>query len=220
MVKIKDMPVFKRPREKLFEQGPKALKDGELLSILLRTGYYGSSALEVANRILKTKNLAELAQLGPKRLAAIKGLGKSRAATIIAALELSERILVKDMNLKINNAEDAFKVTSYLAEKKKEYLVALYLDARNQLIKKQTISIGILTANLIHPREVFAPAIENNAAKIIIIHNHPSGDPQPSTEDIEITKNLIEAGKIIGIELVDHLILTKNKFFSFKESRS
>ena len=217
MVKIKDLPKFARPREKLFEKGPDALKDYELLAILLRTGYHGKSAIEVAKRILKITKLEKLSKLSTEELSKIKGVGKSRASTIAASIEFSKRIFKVDTDVTIKSPEDVVKVVSYLKNKKKENLVALYLNAKSQLIKSQIISVGTLNESLVHPREIFAPAIKNHAASIILVHNHPSNSTEPSNEDIEITKNVSEAGKILGIELVDHLIVTSRSFISLKE---
>lgn len=217
MAKIKDLPKFKRPREKLFEKGSDALKDYELLAILLRTGYQGKSALEVARRILKTHKLEKLSKLSPEELAKIKGVGESRAATIAAAVAMSKRMKEDRVLSTINTPADAFKAVNFLRNKKKEYFVALYLDARNKLIKTQIISVGTLTANLVHPREVFAPAIKVNAAQLVVVHNHPSGSVKPSKDDIKITKKLVDSGKILGIEAIDHIILSKEGYISLKE---
>jgi DNA repair protein RadC len=217
MTKIKNLPKFKRPREKLETQGPKALKDHELLAILLRTGYQGKSALEVAKRILKRYPQNKLANLSFKELAKIKGVGKSRAATIIAAFTLSRRVNLDQKAIKINSPEDAFKVLSFIRNKKREYFVALYLDAENKLIAQKVISIGSLEASIVHPREVFYPAIKHRASAVIIAHNHPSGNLEPSRGDLEITRKIIRAGEVLGIELLDHVIITKESFFSFKE---
>lgn len=216
MTKIKDLPKFKRPREKLFEKGPDALKDYELLAILLRTGYQGKSALEVAKRILRTTKLKGLPALSPQELSKLKGVGKSRASTISAAIAFSRRIFNIDKNTTITTPEDVAKVTSFLRNKKREYLVVLCLNARNQLIKKHTISLGTLTDNLVHPREVFIPAIKNHAAEVIIVHNHPSGNLEYTSEDVEVTRRLVEAGDILGIEVQDHIIVSKNGYVSLK----
>ena len=215
-MKIKDLPKHKRPREKLFEKGTDALKDHELLAILLRTGYKGKSAIEVAKRILKTTPFKKLVKLSIKDLAKLKGVGKSRAATIASSFAVGKRTYQQNNSIIINSPEDAVKVVSFLKNKKREYLVAIYLTARKQLITTKTISIGTLTSNLIHPRELFKPALEHNAASVIIAHNHPSGDQKPSTEDINVTKQLKKAGKILGIDLIDHIIITKNNFSSIK----
>lgn len=217
MAKIKDLPKFSRPREKLFEKGPEALKDHELLAILLRTGYQGKSAIEVAQRILRIKPLEQLIRLSSQELAKIKGVGKSRAATIAATFALADRIFKLDQQIVIKTAEDAVKATNILKNKKKEYLVVIYLNARNHLIKTHTVSIGTLTANLVHPREVFAPAFKNHAAQIVLMHNHPSGDSNPSQEDLNITRCIFEAGKLLGIDVVDHIIVTRTGYTSLKE---
>lgn len=216
MVKIKDLPKHKRPREKLLEKGANALKDHELLAILLRTGYQGKSAIEVAKRILKTTPFKKLTNLPIEDLAKLKGVGKSRAAIIASSFAIGKRTYQKDNSIIIKTPEDAVKVVSFLKNKKREYLVAIYLNARKQLITTKTISIGTLTTNLVHPRELFRPAIQNNAASVIIAHNHPSGDTQPSFEDKKVTQKLIKAGKILGIILDDHIIITKNNHTSLK----
>lgn len=217
MAKIKDLPKFKRPREKLFEKGPDALKDHELLAILLRTGYQGKSALEVAKRILRTHKIDRLSKLSPDELAKIKGVGKSRAAIIAASLAISERIYNTKTDTKIETPNDVLKVASFLKDKKKEYLVALLLNGRDMLISTIEISVGTLTENLIHPREVFAPAIVNHSAKVVLVHNHPSGNSDPSEDDLVVTRRLLKASKILGIELKDHIIITNKDFFSFKD---
>ncbi len=219
MPKIKDLPSFRRPREKLESLGTHALKNHELLAVLLRTGYQGKSALEVARRILKRYSLEQLAQLDFKALSQIKGVGKSRAATIIAAFSLASRANPNQKAIKINSPEDAVKVLSFIRNKKREYFVALYLDAENKLITHEIISIGSLDSSLVHPREVFYPAIKHKAVSIIVAHNHPSGNSEPSEDDIVLTKRLVKAGKIMGIEVIDHIIVVKNGFLSFKEKK-
>lgn len=217
MSKIKDLPKFLRPREKLFEKGPEALKDYELLAILLRTGYQGKSAIEIAQRILRTTKLENFSKLSLDKIAKIKGVGKSRASIIVAGLELSKRIFKVDTDIVIKTPEDVIKVVSYLRNKKQEHLVALYLNAKNQLIKSKVVTIGTLNESLVHPREVFAPAIKNHSASIILVHNHPSGNTECSKEDIVLTENIVRSGKILGIDVSDHVIVTKNDHFSFKQ---
>jgi DNA repair protein RadC len=216
VTKIKDLPKFKRPREKLFEKGPTALRNHELLAILLRTGYQGKSAIEIAKKILKMTSLNQFAKLSLPEMSKIKGVGKSRAAIIAAAFSLSQRLSPKKEDT-ISSPKDVFKLVIDYKNKKKEYLIGIYLDARRQLIAKKVISIGTLDTSLIHPREVFNPAVRYNAALIIVVHNHPSGDSAPSLEDKKITQKLIMAGEILGIGLIDHLIITKDDYFSFKD---
>lgn len=216
MPKIKDLPRHKRPREKLFEKGVDALKDYELLAILLRTGYQGKSAIEIAKRILKTTTLKKLIKLSIKDLAQLKGVGKSRAAIVASSFAMGKRIYKEDDSIIVNSPEDAAKIVSFIKNKKREYLVAIFLNARKQLITTKTISIGTLTSNLVHPRELFKPALKCNAASVIVAHNHPSGDTKPSIEDKKITQKLVKAGKLLGIELDDHIIVTKDGFLSLK----
>ena len=217
-MRSKSFPRFKRPREKLIEKGPQALQNKELVAIILRTGYVGKSVLPFVNCLLIQYSLSELFSLSFSDLTKHKGIGSAKASVIMATKELSQRISQSAEIGTIQTPEDVIKSVNYLRQKKKEYLVGLYLNARNQLLKIETISIGTLTANIIHPREVFYPAIKLQAAQIIIVHNHPSNDPKPSKDDLTVTENLIKAGKLMGIDLVDHLIITKQNYFSFKEA--
>ena len=152
-------------------------------------------------------------------LSKISGIDSGKATTLLAAFELSKRALeVNDTNLPlINGAKDTAAQLSDMRDLKKEHFVVLYLNAKNQLVHKETISMGTLNANLVHPREVFEPALKYSAAQIIAAHNHPSGDPKPSDDDMEITKRLTEAGKLMGIDMIDHIIISKNSYFSLKE---
>jgi DNA repair protein RadC len=219
MIKIKDLPRHERPREKLIEKGPQNLKDKELLAILLGTGREGKNVLDMAQEILAKHPMKNLLVLDYEKLSAIKGLGPGKACSLLAAFELTKRALeVEDNNLPaINSAKDAVAQLQELRTAKKEHFVVLYLNARNQLIHKETISIGTLNASLVHPREVFKPAIDHLAATIIIAHNHPSGELVPSEEDIKVTKRLSGAGELLGVEVLDHLIITENGHSSLKE---
>ena len=197
------------------------MKDSELLAILLRTGTTGKNVIEIASQILSKYSKKRLLQMTYEDLSKIGGIDSAKATTLLAAFELSKRALeVNDTNLPvINDAKDAIAQLSDMRDLKKEHLVALYLNAKNQLVHKETISMGTLNANLVHPREVFEPALKYSAAQIIVAHNHPSGDPKPSEDDLEVTKRLTEAGKMMGIELMDHVIVSKNSHFSFKEEK-
>lgn len=221
MPKIKDIPIFERPREKLIKKGAQALHKKDLLAIILRTGIKGKNVLQVAQDILSKYGDKKLIDVSYKELRNMHGVGPSKAAQIIAAIELGKRLYREkaEKEVYINSPEDVLKEVEHIKENKKENVVVLYLDARNKLIYKETVSIGTLNTNLVHPREVFEPAVRNLAAQIILSHNHPSGDPEPSEDDLEITKRLTEAGKILGIELVEHIIVTKNNYFSFKDGR-
>jgi len=215
------LPKIERPREKLAAKGAENLKDAELLAILLRTGTKEKNAIEVASQILAKYSKKRLLQLKYQDLIKIKGLDAAKVCTLLAAFELTKRSLeVDDSNLPfIHDSEGAMAQLTGLRNNQKEHFIALYLNARNQLTHKETISVGTLNANLVHPREVFEPATKHLAAQIIIAHNHPSGDAEPSEDDLAITRRLIEAGKILGIEIVDHIIVAGNDFTSLKEKK-
>ena len=220
-MKLKDLSKIERPREKLTTKGPENLKDEELLAILLRTGREGKNVLELAKQILKKYSKKRLLNLKYEDLIKIKGINKAKACTILAAGELVKRALkVKDDTVPIiNSVKDVIAQFSYLRDKSREHLGALYLNARNEMVHKKHLFVGTLNANLVHPREIFEHALSSNAASVILVHNHPSGDPEPSQADLEITKRLLEAGKIMGIDILDHIIITKTKIFSFKERK-
>ena len=218
-MKIKDLPKSDRPREKLVAKGAENLKDSELLAILLRIGKAGKNVIEIASQILSKYSKKRLLQMTYQDLVKIGGIDSAKATTLLAAFELAKRALeVNDTNLPtIVTPKDVVAQLTDLRHNKKEHFIALYLNARNQLVHKEMISMGTLNANLVHPREVFEPAVRHLAAQIIIAHNHPSGDSQPSNADLEITKRLVEAGKLMGIEVMDHIIVAKSNHFSFKE---
>ena len=220
-MKIKDLPKVDRPREKLIAKGADNLKDSELLAILLRSGTTGKNVIEIASQILSKYSKKRLLQMTYDDLSKISGIDSAKATTLLAAFELSKRALeVNDTNLPvINTAKDAAAQLTDMRDLKKEHFVVLYLNAKNQLVHKETISMGTLNANLVHPREVFEPALKHSAAQIIAAHNHPSGDPKPSDDDLDLTKRLTEAGKMMGIEIMDHVIVSKNSYFSFKEEK-
>jgi DNA repair protein RadC len=217
---IRDMPRAERPRERLMKLGVEALSEPELLAIVLRTGYRGRGALDVARDLLQKLPLSELMALPLRQLYRLRGVGLSRAGTIVALAELlrrSEKRVGSDFPV-IQTMNDIVQQSVDLRGKRKEYLVGFYLNARQQLIGKEIISIGTLTASLAHPREIFAPAIGKAAAGVILVHNHPSGDPSPSEEDARLTKRIAQAGRIMGIDLMDHLIVAESGCYSFKQS--
>jgi len=218
---IRELPKVERPREKLIQKGTQNLKDEELLAILLRTGVEGKSAIQTAKQILNKYSKKRLLRLSYEDLIKIKGIGPAKACTILAAIELVKRALkIGEETLpKIQSIKDVIAQFSYLREKTREHLAALYLNARNEVIFKKHLFVGTLDANIAHPREIFSHALIQNAASIILVHNHPSGDPEPSKADLEITKRITEAGKIMGIDVLDHIIITKNKVFSFKRHK-
>ena len=217
LMKIKDLPKVDRPREKLEKYGPKKLSNAELLGIILGKGKKGENAVELAKKILKKIALNKFINLQINDFHNLSGVGRVKALQIIAAIELSKRIITKTTAVEILKPQDIWNELKEYRSKSKEYFIAFYLDVRNNVISKEIVSIGTLNASLVHPREVFEPAVRNLAAQIILSHNHPSGDPSPSEEDLKLTRQLIDAGKILGIEIIDHVILTKNNYTSLKE---
>ncbi len=216
-MKLAEVPSIDRPREKLEKYGVSKLSDSELLAILLRTGGKGINVVELANKILKKFGGKGLPTADLAELKKTFGLGTAKACEIVACFELGRRLLNGKKAALLLTPQDVWQELKDIRDLKKEHFVVFYLDTRNQEIKREIISFGTLNANLVHPREVFEPAIKHSAAQIIVAHNHPSGDPEPSDEDIEITKRLVEAGKILGIELLDHVIVSKLSFGSLKE---
>jgi DNA repair protein RadC len=215
--KIKDLPKIERPREKLIQYGPERLSNSELLAIILRSGKKGENVIDLANKILKKYRTENLPNLTYQELKDFSGLGPAKACEIIACFELGKRILKGKVASFYLKPEDVWRELKDIREHKKEHFVIFFLDSRNQEIKREVISVGSLNANLVHPREVFEPAVKNLAAQVILAHNHPSGDTEPSEDDLEINKRLVEAGKILGIEVIDHIIVTKDEFLSFKD---
>ena len=214
MTKIKNLPKHERPREKLIEKGVENLRDNELMAILLRTGVKGKNVLKISEEILRKFPKKKLLSLSFKKLSEIKGIGPGKACLLLASFELTKRALdVEDNNLPIiNSVKDVVAQLQELRTAKKEHFVVLYLNARNQLIHKETISIGTLNSNLVHPREVFYPAIEHLAISIIIAHNHPSGNVKASEEDLELNRRIKRAGNIIGIEVIQHVIIGNDNY--------
>ncbi|MDB5053462.1 MAG: repair protein RadC [Bacilli bacterium] len=218
---LRDVPNEERPRERMLQFGAQALSNAELLAILLRTGTYAESAVRLAQKVLiESGSLRNLVDMSLDQLVQIKGIGSAKALQIQASIELGRRLARTSMNEKITirSPQD---VASYLMEDlrylQKEHFVCLFLNTKNHVIAQETLSIGSLNASIVHPREVFRAAIKRSSAAIICVHNHPSGDPTPSPEDIQITARLVEAGQIIGIEVLDHIILGDQNFISLKE---
>ena len=211
MAKLQDTPKFDRPREKFLEKGPDALTDSELLAILLGSGIKGTNVKVLSQKILK-KFGDNLLNVSVDELMQISGIGQAKALQISSALALTGRIFDKQNSLDnlVLSAQDALALVSDLKDKKQEHLVCLYLNARNALLKKETISIGTLDKSIIHPREIFALGLELHAAGVILVHNHPSGDSSPSEQDKQVAKRIIEAGQLMGINVVDFLIIAKN----------
>lgn len=213
--RIKDLPDFARPREKLLERGPQALSDEELLAILLGSGTKGKSALELARRILNRAG-HRLPRLGAADLTAIEGVGMAKACQITAAFELARRFLYRERHT-IRGPRDVLPYVQHIADKKQEHFLCLTLNGAHEVIQSRVVTVGLLDSSQVHPREVFADAIADRAAAVILAHNHPSGSLEPSAEDLQFTQQLVEAGKILGIDVLDHIIVTKRGFVSLKE---
>jgi len=220
-MKIMDMPYYNRPDYKLVNKGVNYLDDAELLAIILGSGNKEENAIELSNRLLKDYNLNKLDTLSFNELEK-ECKDKIKPLKIMSLIELSKRYnkLIRNGYTKtIKSAEDVFNIFhNKLANEKKEHFIVLYLDTRNSIIKEETISIGTLDSALIHPREVFKNAIKESAFSIILVHNHPSGDCTPSKEDIGITERLKEAGELLNIKVLDHVIIGKGKHWSYNEN--
>ena len=212
------MHAAERPRERLSRVGAASLKDDELVAVLLGRGCRGKDALEVARDVLARFPDGGLARADLSGLKGIRGLGRAKAAAIVAAVELAERLKPGPaLQPVLDSPRKVLDQVAFLHGKKQEHFTALYVDARNRLLTKETVSVGTLTASLVHPREVFAPALSHRAAAAVVVHNHPSGDPSPSSEDREVTRRLVRAGALLGVEILDHLVVADGGYFSFKE---
>jgi len=200
------------------------LTDAELIAILLRTGKKGKSVIQISQElIIQYGNIAVLSSKSLNILTDIPGIGKNKAATLMAAFELSRRIQIQSKwmsDQKITSPQDVADIfIPLLRDEVKEKFLIVCLNSANKIIRYEVISIGSLNSSVVHPREVFKAAIDNNSASIILIHNHPSGNPEPSNEDISITKKIVESGKIMDIPVFDHIIIAGNKYTSFVEKR-
>ncbi|KXH87320.1 DNA repair protein RadC [Sporosarcina sp. HYO08] len=219
---IRDVHIADRPRERLIRQGAESLSNQELIAILLRTGTRKESVLVLANRILSSLDqIQDLKDATIEELMSVKGVGQAKAVQILASAELGKRLYRKHTEggrYAIRSPEDAAAyLMTDMSSLKQEHLIVLFLNVKNEVLYKKTVFIGGLNSSIVHPREVFREAVKRSAASIIIAHNHPSGHPAPSPEDIDVTKRLIEAGSIMGIDVLDHIIVGDHKFISLKE---
>lgn len=203
-----DIPKFDRPREKLEKYGSGKLSNAELLAILLRTGTKDLNVLKLSQKILQKFENEKFVDITIDELKTIHGLGPAKACEIVACFELGRRMLKDKKSSILLSPKDVWERMEDVRGSKKEHFVVFYLDSRNQEIQREIISVGTLNESLVHPREVFEGAIKNNAASIIIAHNHPSGDLEPSQADIDITKKLIHGGKILDIKIADHVVVS------------
>jgi len=218
-MKIKEMPEQNRPRERFLKYGPEALSDAELFAIILRTGTRNENVIDMSQRLIKEYGLRDLFDCSIIELQKIKGIGPSKGMQILAMSELGKRyIQSKKPITKITSAEDVFYLFhERLKNEKQEHFFVVMLNTKNTIIGEQLVSKGTLDSAILHPREIFKPAIKNSTSKIIIVHNHPSGDPMPSQEDIDITHRLIKIGDELGIKVLDHVIVGDGKWWSWME---
>jgi len=220
---IKEWPEDERPRERLLRFGPHSLSTAQLLAIILRTGNREKSAIELAREItLRFKNLKDIEDASPAEFSGIKGVGKAKIAQIKAAFELGRRLLQsEDDRLSTCTFMSSSDVYEYYRPRlfglKKERFICAMLDSKNRLFRDMQVSDGTLTSSPVHPREVFRYAIKEAAASVLFVHNHPSGDPSPSRDDLAITERLVETGRIVGINVLDHVIISDNGYVSLKE---
>jgi DNA repair protein RadC len=219
-MKIKDIPENNRPRERLERNGAEALSDAELLSIIINTGTKEHNSIDLSNRILKKFGINKFSRINPSEIMTISGIGKAKALRIIAAVEFAKRVKDKKKISKITGAKDVY---NYLKHKTsnmdKEHFIVILLDTKNKIIRDEIISIGTINSAIVHPREVFRNAIRENSNAIILAHNHPSGNPTPSENDIRITEQIIRAGRILDIKLLDHVIIGKDKYWSWNDNK-
>ena len=218
---VHDLPKAERPRERLKQFGPEALSAQELLALIIGRGVSKKSVMTIAQELLiKFGNVKAISEATIEELSQIKGIGFAKAVQIKACFELGKRQdlepELKDFDIK--EPQSIVKaIRASIKDKAKEHFKLILLNARNKILGISTISIGSLNASIVHPREVFKDAIVHNAYSVVLAHNHPSGDPEPSEDDLKMTRKLVESGKILGIEVLDHLIIGKNAFYSFKE---
>jgi len=219
---IKELPLSERPQEKLMTLGTASLSNAELMAVIIRTGQGNESAIDLSRRLLSKdkRGIAHLADASIKDLTEIKGIGECKASQILAAIELGKRIKRFGVYDKVKVTSPEIVANILMDEMKllnKEHFNIVILDTKNQIISIENISIGTLNASIVHPRDVYKAAIQKNANAIILVHNHPSGDVTPSGEDLNITKRLVEAGNLMGIKVLDHLIIGSDIFLSMKE---
>lgn len=217
VLKIKDLPANEKPREKLLKQGPESLSIQELLAIVLNVGSKAEGVLEMSNRLIREYGEKSIiAERNPIKLSEELVIPIVKACQVVACGELGRRFYERNNSgfTLIRTAKDVYEYLRDMHNLPKEHLRGLYLNSHNRIIRDEVISIGTLNTNIVHPREVFRPAIEYSAAAVVLAHNHPSGISTPSTQDIEITDQLIKAGKLIGINVLDHVVVTKTSFMS------
>ncbi len=216
MKRIKELPEFSRPREKLKEKGARALSEEELIALILGSGTKNQDVRVIAaevSKLIKDKKTG----ITLEDFSSVEGIGLAKAAQILAGMELGRRYIAKE-TLKINDAKDVIPLLSDIANKQQEHFVCISLNGAQEVIEKRVVTVGLLDKSQVHPREVFADVITDRAASIILAHNHPSGELKPSNSDLKIHDQLIEAGKILGINILDHIIISRKGYYSFQEA--
>ena len=218
-MKVKDILREARPVERFLNFGGESLSEPELLAIILKTGLPGENVVELSQRIISKFGIQGISNASIEELMEIKGIGRMKAVQILAIFELGKRAIVsKKSPSKIISAKSVFDLFGEkFRGKEKEYFYVVLLDTKNKIIRSEEISVGILDASIVHPREIFKSAIRASASRIILVHNHPSGDPTPSEEDLSITRKLIDVGELVGIEVLDHVIIGRDKYYSYIE---
>ena len=216
MKRLNEMYRDDKPREKMLKKGANALKKEELIAVILGSGIKGQDILELSKSITTLIDKIGIDRVTINDLTKLKGVGEVKALQILASIEFAKRYLEKNRPL-IESAKDVWSLLYEYREKKQEYLLSITLDGASRLIRKRVVTVGILNQSLVHPREVFADAIADRAAGVIIAHNHPSGELYPSRADMQVTDRLRDAGRILGIELLDHIIIAKSGWYSFSE---
>lgn len=220
IIRIKDLPEEERPRERLVKRGSESLSNSELLAVILRTGTAKENIVSLCNRIFSEYNIKQLSQASLPKLMELHGVGNAKAAQIAAIFELARRLegFCDEPKRKIKSAADVYSMLyPQVRELKKERFTTLHLDTKNNVIREEIVSIGTLNSNIVHPREVFKSALIESAASVILTHNHPSGDPTPSREDVAVTRKLVDGGKLLGIDVLDHVIIGDGSYVSLKD---
>jgi DNA repair protein RadC len=215
--RVRNLGKEEKPRERLKKFGPEALADDELLAVVLARGTKGEKPLPIARRVLDSRGFGALLGEGAmKHLCQLCDVGEGHACQILACFELGRRFFQRAAGINLHTPEAVYEHLRSMRRLHKEAFRGLYLDVKGRLVHDEIVSLGILTMNLVHPREVFRPAIEHSAASVILVHNHPSGDPSPSAEDLRVTRQLVEVGKLVDIEVLDHVIIGREGFVSLR----
>jgi len=221
-MRIKDISEENRPRERIRKDGVSVLSNSELLAVILQKGTRQENVIDMSNRLISKFGIEKLSKCSISELMSINGIGEAKATQILALFEFNKRFTISRTNgVSIKSAKQVYEYSfPKLADEDKENFMILHLDSKNKVIKDEVVSIGTLNSSLIHPREIFKSAIKESANSVIVVHNHPSGDPEPSSEDKIVTKKLMDAGELLGIKVLDHVIVGKGGFYSFNDARS